>query len=83
MEKVYYKNEIRLGQALKLSGYAENGGLAKAMIQDGAVYLNGEVETRRGRMIAKKLVLSGFRNYDNHEIEFSGGVNVLYGNNAQ
>ncbi len=51
MEKVYYKNEIRLGQALKLSGYAENGGLAKAMIQDGAVYLNGEVETRRGRQL--------------------------------
>ena len=51
MEKVYYKNEIRLGQALKLSGYAENGGLAKAMIQDGAVYLNSEVETRRGRQL--------------------------------
>lgn len=51
MEKVYYKNEIRLGQALKLSGYAENGGLAKAMIQDGVVYLNGEVETRRGRKL--------------------------------
>lgn len=51
MEKVYYKNEIRLGQALKLSGYAENGGLAKAMIQDGAVYLNGTVETRRGKQL--------------------------------
>ena len=34
-------------------------------------------------MIAKKLILSGFRNYDNQEIEFSDGVNVLYGNNAQ
>ena len=52
MEKVYYKNEIRLGQALKLSGYAENGGLAKAMIQDGVVYLNGKVEKRRGKQLA-------------------------------
>lgn len=51
MEKVYFKDELRIGQALKLSGYAENGGLAKAMIQDGAVYLNGEVETRRGKQL--------------------------------
>lgn len=51
MEKVYFKGEIRLGQALKLSGYAENGGLAKAMIQDGVVYLNGNVETRRGKQL--------------------------------
>ncbi len=53
MEKVSYKGEeLRLGQALKLSGYAENGGLAKAMIQDGIVYVNGECETRRGRQLA-------------------------------
>ena len=52
MEKVYYKGEtLRLGQALKLSGYVENGGLAKAMIQDGIVAVNGEVDTRRGRQL--------------------------------
>ena len=52
METVYYKgDELRLGQALKLSGYAENGGLAKAMIQDGIVTVNGEVDTRRGRQL--------------------------------
>ena len=52
METVYYKgDELRLGQAVKLSGYAENGGLAKAMIQDGIVTVNGEVDTRRGRQL--------------------------------
>ena len=52
MEQVKFKGDIlRLGQALKLSGYAENGGLAKAMIQDGIVNVNGETETRRGRQL--------------------------------
>jgi ribosome-associated protein len=42
---------IRLGQALKLSGLAESGGEARALIEDGAVTVNGEVETRRGRQL--------------------------------
>ena len=42
---------IRLGQALKLSGLAESGGEARALVEDGAVAVNGEVETRRGRQL--------------------------------
>jgi ribosome-associated protein len=42
---------IRLGQALKLSGLAESGGKARALIEDGAVTVNAEVETRRGRQL--------------------------------
>ena len=42
---------IRLGQALKLSGLAESGGEARALIEDGAATVNGEVETRRGRQL--------------------------------
>ena len=42
---------IRLGQALKLSGLAESGGEARGLIEDGAVTVNGEVETRRGRQL--------------------------------
>ena len=42
---------IRLGQALKLSGLAESGGEARAMVEDGAVTVNAEVETRRGRQL--------------------------------
>ncbi len=42
---------IRLGQALKLSGLAETGGEARALVEDGVVTVNDEVETRRGRQL--------------------------------
>jgi ribosome-associated protein len=42
---------IRLGQALKLSGLTESGGEARALVEDGAVTVNAEVETRRGRQL--------------------------------
>jgi ribosome-associated protein len=42
---------IRLGQALKLSGLAESGGEARALVEDGTVTVNDEVETRRGRQL--------------------------------
>lgn len=42
---------IRLGQLLKLAGLAESGADAKALLLDGAVTVNGEPETRRGRQL--------------------------------
>ena len=42
---------IRLGQLLKLAGVADTGGAARELVQDGAVRVNGEVETRRGRQL--------------------------------
>ncbi len=42
---------IRLGQALKLSGLAGSGGEARALLEQGGVTVNGEVETRRGRQL--------------------------------
>lgn len=42
---------IRLGQILKMSGIAENGGSAKAMIQEGRVKVNGSVILQRGKQI--------------------------------
>jgi ribosome-associated protein len=42
---------IRLGKALKLSGLADTGGEARALVAEGAVTVNGEVETRRGRQL--------------------------------
>ena len=42
---------IRLGQFLKLAGLADDGGEAKAMIEDGEVSVNGRVDTRRGRQL--------------------------------
>ena len=42
---------IRLGQFLKLANLVESGGEAKPLVAEGAVTVNGEVETRRGRQL--------------------------------
>lgn len=42
---------IRLGQLLKLAGVVGGGGEAAALIADGEVLVDGEVETRRGAQI--------------------------------
>ena len=42
---------IRLGQVLKLAGIAGSGGEAGALVEDGRVTVNGEVERRRGRQL--------------------------------
>ncbi len=43
---------IRLDQFLKWQGLVETGGQAKLLIQEGAVLVNGEVETHRSRKLA-------------------------------
>ncbi|MFR9729167.1 RNA-binding S4 domain-containing protein [Saccharopolyspora sp. MS10] len=42
---------IRLGQLLKLAGLVEHGAEAKALLEEGEVEVNEEVETRRGRQL--------------------------------
>ena len=42
---------IRLGQLLKLSGLADSGAEAKALLLEDGVTVNGEPETRRGRQL--------------------------------
>jgi ribosome-associated protein len=42
---------IRLGQVLKLAGIAGSGGEARALVEEGRVTVNGEVERRRGRQL--------------------------------
>jgi ribosome-associated protein len=42
---------IRLGQVLKLAGLADSGGEARALVERGAVTVNGDVERRRGRQL--------------------------------
>lgn len=42
---------IRLESFLKLQGIAETGGRAKLIIASGAVLVNGDVDTRRGRKL--------------------------------
>ncbi|KXO95017.1 RNA-binding protein [Tsukamurella pulmonis] len=43
---------IRLGQFLKLAGLIDSGAEAKAVIAEGEVTVNGEVDVRRGRQLA-------------------------------
>jgi ribosome-associated protein len=52
MEKIkIYTPFIKLEAALKYSGITMTGGEAKAIIQDGAVKVNGEVCNQRGRKL--------------------------------
>lgn len=48
---------IRLGQFLKFANFAESGAHAGAMIGDGDVLVDGVIETRRGRQLAKGMVI--------------------------
>ncbi|MEI6687838.1 MAG: RNA-binding S4 domain-containing protein [Thermoleophilia bacterium] len=42
---------IDLGQLMKFAGIVDTGGDAKALLADGVVLVNGEVDTRRGRTL--------------------------------
>ncbi|MNI20039.1 hypothetical protein D3C73_734970 [compost metagenome] len=42
---------IKLDQFLKLADCVPTGGMAKALLQEGDVKVNGEVEERRGRKL--------------------------------
>jgi ribosome-associated protein len=44
--------EINLTQVLKRAGWVGNGGEAKALIADGRIRVNGEVETRKRRKMS-------------------------------
>jgi ribosome-associated protein len=54
---------IRLGQFLKLAGAVDSGADVKTLLADGAVTVNDEPETRRGRQLVRgdEIVVSGQR----------------------
>jgi ribosome-associated protein len=52
MEDIEIRGDmIRLGQLLKLTGMADSGAEARALLLENAVTVNGEPETRRGRQL--------------------------------
>lgn len=52
MEEIKIETEfIKLEQLLKYVNIVSSGGIAKEIIQNGEVYVNGEVETRRGKKL--------------------------------
>lgn len=54
MEEFHLRKEdefIKLGQVLKAAGWVDSGVVAKEIIQNGEVKVNGETDTRRGRKL--------------------------------
>ncbi|RUT33763.1 S4 domain-containing protein YaaA [Paenibacillus zeisoli] len=52
MKEILIHSEfIKLDQFLKLADCVPTGGMAKALLQDGAVKVNQELEERRGRKL--------------------------------
>ena len=59
MSEVPIRDEsIRLGQFLKLANLIDSGADAKAVIADGQVSVNGDVETRLGERIVELAVVA-------------------------
>ncbi|WP_373894387.1 S4 domain-containing protein YaaA [Virgibacillus sp. CBA3643] len=51
-EKIEINTEfITLGQFIKLANILESGGMVKAFLQDEGVFVNDELEHRRGRKL--------------------------------
>ncbi len=57
---------ITLGQFFKLTGEISNGGHIKFFLEENEIYVNGELEKRRG----KKL-------YKNYEISFNEKIFII------
>jgi len=55
---------IELNKLLKVSGLCETGGQTKAIIEDGLVIVDEEVETRKRRKIKDGMIVK----YNNHTI---------------
>ncbi len=51
MEVAIRDDVIKLGQFIKLASLVETGGIAKEVIANGQVTVNGVVDTRRGKTL--------------------------------
>ncbi len=59
MEEIKLREEyIKLGQALKAANLVDSGVMAKMVIQDGLVTVNGEVEYQRGKKLVDGDIVS-------------------------
>ena len=47
------EESIRLGQLLKLADLVDNGAEVKPLLMKGMIFVNGEMEIRRGRTLVK------------------------------
>lgn len=59
LEEIRFDTEfITLGQLLKMTDAIDSGGMAKWFLSEHAVYVNGEVDQRRGRKLRNKDVVN-------------------------
>ncbi|WP_342601438.1 S4 domain-containing protein YaaA [Psychrobacillus sp. FSL H8-0483] len=59
MEEIRFDTEyITLGQLLKMTDAIDSGGMAKWFLSEHTVYVNGEVDQRRGRKLRNKDVVN-------------------------
>lgn len=66
MQVIKIKDDnIKLGQLIKLAGLVDNGVEAKYAIQNSMVFVNGQIDTRRG----KKIVPGDIVSFKNEEIK--------------
>ena len=66
LETIKLREEyIKLGQALKAANLVDNGVIAKLVIQDGLVQVNGKTEFQRG----KKLYDGDIVSFENETIK--------------
>ena len=59
MEEIKLREDyIKLGQALKAANLVDSGVMAKIVIQDGLVTVNGKVECQRGKKLVDGDIVS-------------------------
>lgn len=67
MKEIFIKTEfIKLGQFIKFIDLISNGGDIKMFLSENSVYVNNELENRRGRKL-----------YNNDQVEVLGLVYVI------
>ncbi|WP_391206057.1 S4 domain-containing protein YaaA [Psychrobacillus sp. L4] len=59
MENIRFDTEfITLGQLLKMTDVISSGGMAKWFLSENSVYVNGEIDQRRGRKLRNKDIVN-------------------------
>ena len=72
MQVIKIKDDnIKPGQLIKLAGLVDSGVEAKYAIQNSMVYVNGQIDTRRGR----KVVQGDIIKFKNEEIKVEANEN--------
>lgn len=72
MQVIKIKDDnIKLGQLIKLAGLVDSGVEAKYAIQNSLVYVNGQIDTRRGR----KVIQGDIIKFKNEEIKVETNEN--------